>query len=255
MIHYPSNITALNLLYFWFAPTLCYQPTYPRSKKRRYRYILSLVVRLVIIGGAMSAIADQYMLPTVHEFYNSDPADNILISLERLLTLAVPNTYFWLLGFYAFFHLTLNLLAEVLRFGDRMFYRDWWNANTIEAYWRLWNLPVHYWMVRHVYFPCLRAGLSKNVASGLCFLLSAVIHELLVSVPFHMVKFYAFFGMIGNVPLVPLTKMLNDTLGDDQQAGNWIFWVLFCVVGQPMSLLCYYRDYCQEHQCSNPLLG
>lgn len=29
-----------------------------------------------------------------------------------------------------------------------MFYRDWWNANTIESYWRLWNLPVHYWMVR-----------------------------------------------------------------------------------------------------------
>ena len=29
------------------------------SLKRRYRYILSLVVRLVIIGGAMSAIADQ----------------------------------------------------------------------------------------------------------------------------------------------------------------------------------------------------
>lgn len=30
-------------------------------------------------------------------------------------------------------------------------------------------------------------------------------------------KFYAFFGMIGNVPLVPLTKMLNDKFGDDQQ--------------------------------------
>ncbi|CAN0486705.1 unnamed protein product, partial [Hapterophycus canaliculatus] len=53
------------------------------------------------------------MLPTVHEFYASDPAANILVSLERLLTLAVPNTYFWLLGFYAFFHLMLNLLAEV----------------------------------------------------------------------------------------------------------------------------------------------
>lgn len=53
------------------------------------------------------------MLPTVHEVYRSDPAANMLVSIERLLTLAVPNTYFWLLGFYAFFHLTLNLLAEV----------------------------------------------------------------------------------------------------------------------------------------------
>lgn len=34
------------------------------------------------------------------------------------------------------------------------------------------------------------------------------------------VKFYAFFGMIGNVPLVPLTKMLNDKFGDDQQVND-----------------------------------
>lgn len=53
------------------------------------------------------------MLPTVREFASSNPAENWLISVERLLKLAVPNTYFWLLGFYAFFHLTLNLLAEV----------------------------------------------------------------------------------------------------------------------------------------------
>ncbi|CAN0495170.1 unnamed protein product [Hapterophycus canaliculatus] len=56
---YPSNIGVLDMLYFWFAPTLCYQPDYPRSGTRRYRYILSLVVRLVIVGGAMSLIADQ----------------------------------------------------------------------------------------------------------------------------------------------------------------------------------------------------
>ncbi|CAM9832922.1 unnamed protein product, partial [Ectocarpus sp. 13 AM-2016] len=57
--HYPDNIGVLNLLYFWFAPTLCYQPDYPRSAERHYRYILSLVVRLVIVGGAMSLISDQ----------------------------------------------------------------------------------------------------------------------------------------------------------------------------------------------------
>ncbi|CAN0195157.1 unnamed protein product [Discosporangium mesarthrocarpum] len=176
------------------------------------------------------------------------------MSLERLLALSVPNTYIWLLGFYLFFHLTLNLLAEVLRFGDRIFYRDWWNANTIEAYWRLWNTPVHYWLVRHLYFPALRMGASKNMASCLCFLLSAVMHELLVSVPFHMIKFYAFLGMAFNIPLVTLTKALNSILGRDQQAGNWIFWVLFCIVGQPMSLLLYYRDYCSKHECTNPFL-
>lgn len=45
--------------------------------------------------------------------------------------------------------------------------------------------------MRHIYFPCLRAGMSKTIASGVCFLLSALFHELLVSVPFHMVRFKA----------------------------------------------------------------
>lgn len=54
------------------------------------------------------------MLPTVHEFYGSSPSDKgLMVSLEHILKLAVPNTYFWLLGFYAFFHLMLNLLSEV----------------------------------------------------------------------------------------------------------------------------------------------
>lgn len=55
----------------------------------------------------------------------------------------------------------------MLRFGDRVFYRDWWNANTIEAYWRLWNLPVHYWMVsarsEQTILFCRLCGISELV--------------------------------------------------------------------------------------------
>ena len=57
--------------------------------------------------------------------------------------LALPNMYAWLCMFYCLFHLWLNILAELLRFGDREFYKDWWNASTVGEYWRLWNMPVH----------------------------------------------------------------------------------------------------------------
>ena len=66
---------------------------------------------------------------------------------QRVLVLAVPSLYAWITGFYIFFHLYLNIIAEILRFGDREFYRDWWNSTTIDQYWRLWNIPVHKWMV------------------------------------------------------------------------------------------------------------
>jgi len=34
--------------------------------------------------------------------------------------------------FHPFLYSRLNILAELLRFGDREFYKDWWNAKTVE---------------------------------------------------------------------------------------------------------------------------
>ena len=42
---------------------------------------------------------------------------------ERVLKLAIPSMYAWLCGFYCLFHLWLNILAELLQFGDREFYK------------------------------------------------------------------------------------------------------------------------------------
>jgi diacylglycerol O-acyltransferase-1 len=68
---------------------------------------------------------------------------------EYLMKLAMASTYVWLLVFYGYFHLFFNLLAELLKFGDRVFYKDWWNSSNVSAYWRLWNLPVHYWLGKY----------------------------------------------------------------------------------------------------------
>lgn len=38
----------------------------------------------------------------------------------------VPNHLLWLMFFYWFFHSSMNFTAELLRFGDRQFYNDWW---------------------------------------------------------------------------------------------------------------------------------
>ena len=56
-----------------------------------------------------------------------------------------------------------------------VFYQDWWNAREVSAYWRLWNMPVHYWLVRHVYFPSVRSGCSKTGATFVVFLFSAIV--------------------------------------------------------------------------------
>ena len=82
------------------------------------------------------------------------------------MKLALPVTYTWLTGFYAFFHVWLNFLAELLRFGDRVFYKAWWNATDFEGYWRTWNMPVHGWIVRHAYFPIQRHLTRSKTMTG-----------------------------------------------------------------------------------------
>lgn len=58
----------------------------------------------------------------------------------------------------------LNLLLcamQLTRFGDREFYKDWWNAATIGDYWKLWNMPVHKWLLRTIYFPAMNYGINR----------------------------------------------------------------------------------------------
>eukprot|EP00986_Skeletonema_menzelii_P019846 scaffold29400_cov303-Skeletonema_menzelii.AAC.1 len=141
----------------------------------------------------------------------------------------------------------MNLTAELLRFGDRVFYQDWWNAREVSAYWRLWNMPVHYWLVRHLYFPSVRVGFSKTGATFIVFFFSAILHEVLISVPCHNLQIWSFLAMMGQLPLIFITKMIDKRM-PRSSIGNFIFWISFCFIGQPMAMLLYTIDYWEHNQ-------
>lgn len=56
-------------------------------------------------------------------------------------------------------------MLQLTRFGDREFYKDWWNAATIGDYWKLWNMPVHKWLLRTIYFPAMNHGVNRWAAT------------------------------------------------------------------------------------------
>ncbi len=241
-LRYPQNLTLRNVLYFCVAPTLCYQLNYPRSERIRWKIVLTILFRMLIVSGLILFGSEQYIKPTLqasmqamHNFEGGAVA-------LALLKLSIPNTYIWLLIFYFYFHLWLNLLGELTRFGDRSFYRDWWNARTIERYWRDWNIPVHHWMLRHVYYPLLRAGVGRAGATFGVFFFSAVFHEVIISVPFKHISMHAFYGMLAQAPLTFLTRVLNDRF-DNALIGNAFFWCVFCIVGQPCGILLIAYDH------------
>lgn len=83
------------------------------------------------------------------------------------------------------------------------FYKDWWNATNLGEYWRLWNIPVHRWMLRTVYYPALSYGVGRDVAMLLVFFVSAVFHEIAVAVPLKLTRNFpwSFVGILGQVRL------------------------------------------------------
>mmetsp|Transcript_33702 Transcript_33702/g.95355 ORF Transcript_33702/g.95355 Transcript_33702/m.95355 type:complete len:739 (+) Transcript_33702:91-2307(+) len=241
---YPENITRKNFVYFLVAPTLTYQVNYPRVKRFRKRWLLRRVLELTACLSVGAFIVEQYILPSCMNSLHPLHTMDIGHILERVLKLSLPSLYVWLIGFYSLFHLWLNILAELTYFGDREFYKDWWNATTVDEYWRKWNQPVHKWLMRTVYFPSHRIGLSKYGAVLLTFLISALFHELLVGVPLQMLRAWAFAGMMGQIPLIAVTNLLKRKLKSDI-VGNIIFWISFCILGQPIAVLLYFHDYVQ----------
>ena len=91
----------------------------------RLSYVVGLLVRMSISAALIVFLVKQTVSPTVDRLVANIQAGRLdpLEAAESLVKLAIPNTYIWLLVFYFYFHLFMNLLAELLCFGDRVFYK------------------------------------------------------------------------------------------------------------------------------------
>uniref|UniRef100_A0A3Q1BWQ5 O-acyltransferase n=1 Tax=Amphiprion ocellaris TaxID=80972 RepID=A0A3Q1BWQ5_AMPOC len=229
-VSYPGNLTHRDMYYFVFAPTLCYQLNFPRSPRIRKRFLMRRLFEMLFFTQLLVGLIQQWMVPTIQ---------------NSMKPFQVPNHLIWLFFFYWFFHSSMNFVAELMQFGDREFYRDWWNSETVTYFWANWNIPVHKWCLRHFYKPMLRTGINKFLAQTAVFLVSAFFHEYLVSVPLKMFRLWAFMGMMAQVPLAWFVgRFLNGNYGN---AAVW----MSLIIGQPVAVLMYVHDYYVIHYGSN----
>lgn len=182
---YPRNLTLENLAYFWWAPTLVYQPVYPRTASIRWSFLVFRAIEVIGLSIAIWIASAQYAVPLLRNSLPIISDLDIPQILERLMKLSSISLFCWLAGFYAIFQSSLNFLAELLRFGDRDFYGDWWNSPNLRIYWKSWNKPVYSFMKRHVYSPLVGRGCPPLLAQIIVFIFSAALHEILVGVPTH----------------------------------------------------------------------
>ncbi|GIY88053.1 diacylglycerol O-acyltransferase 1 [Caerostris darwini] len=241
LVTYPDNLNLKDVYYFLVAPTLCYELNFPRTSRIRKRFLIKRLCEMIFLLQIILSLIQQWIVPTINNSLKPLEEMDYTRMLERLLKLAIPNHFIWLLFFYWFFHSSLNAVAEILRFGDRHFYNDWWNSESVQYFWRNWNVPVHQWCVRHLYIPLRHWGCSKQLSAAAVFLLSAFFHEYLVSVPLKMFRAWAFLGMLGQLPF---SKFVERYL--HSQYGNMAVWISL-IIGQPLCILMYYHDYYVFH--------
>lgn len=243
---FPHNITIKDYAYFLAAPSLVYEPRFPRTRRVRWWYVGRKLLEASLCGLFQYVIMKQFMLPVLKNptppVSPGGPLGEGLATAFDLMKLGIPSLMIWLTGFYALFHCWFNVLAEVLRFADRYFYAAWWNATSLDAFWRRWNVPVHEWCLRHIFLDLQNyTGVSKNAAVLATFFFSAVFHELIFSVSFKTFRPWFFLGMLMQIPLMALGKNFTN-----KRRGNLlVWWSLFS--GQPLLELLYFREYFKHH--------
>ncbi|KAI8866637.1 hypothetical protein GQ42DRAFT_112278, partial [Ramicandelaber brevisporus] len=240
LVHdYQQCLRLSHYLYFLFAPTLSFQASYPRNSKVDFLRLAKSLAELSISSMMMLFLTAQYALPSLRLAFSAIEKGDIVATIECVLLFSTASVLLWLLMFFSMFHAWCNVLGELLQFGDRQFYLAWWNSGTLARYWRLWNIPVHNWLKRHVYLPLLL--FTPFWAITTTFFVSAMFHELLLGASMKCFNGLSFLVIMAQVPLIILTdNILPAWIGKDSDVGNVFFWLLFCIVGQPILLTQYY---------------
>lgn len=235
---FPSNITFKNFFEYSMFPVLVYQSKYPRNDRIRKGYLFKKIAGIFGIILLMITIAQYRLYPIVIHCLELQATETFWFRLKSypfiLIETIPPFLFVYLLVFYLIWELILNAIAELSCFADREFYRYWWNSVDWNEYARDWNVPVHKFLLRHVYHSSISAfKVNKTLATFLTFFLSSIIHELAMYVIFKKIRFYLLMLQMSQLSLVQLSR--TKWMRDKYVLGNCIFW--FGIVFGP-SLMC-----------------
>ena len=237
-----SIVNIKEILYFYFAPTLTYQLWYPRTSKIRGWWLARELFQFAVCVIIFVFWLNQFVAPLMRSAGRIFQTDSTVEKVETLLLMSSTFIVVWSTFSYLFFHLFTNILAEVMHFADRDFYRDWWNSNKLRHFWNKWNLPVHRWCQRHLYYPLLRFGFSKNLGVVAVFLFSGLMHEYLFSVPLRIHTFYSVVLFVGQAPLLIIERKY-DNVFEKYHIGNIFLWAVIWFLLTPLGVIAYYTMY------------
>ena len=179
----PEEPSLKALLYFLFAPTLMYRPSYPTlGRPRNYQVIRKCLLDIGMLMFLTLIVHRRLYEPVMMEI-GAYPLSQL--SVDTLLSIFVWSTIMgWLslLGIgFGFLHCWLNIWAELLDFGDRQFYKAWWECRGIDEFMRTWNYLIHSWISSYIFKPAMSLTKNKQISLLVVILVSAFIHDYIMS--------------------------------------------------------------------------
>lgn len=191
----------------------------------------------------VSFIFERFLIPYFRTFGDSNIEPKSLVL--SIFGCVLPGTIANLCGFYCLLHAWMNASAEMLRFADRMFYKDWWNASSFDVYYRTWNVVVHDWLYTYIYKDMYEYVFkeSKTASTLVVFTVSAIFHEFILAVSFRF--FYpVLFTMFQGAGLL----LMFIRIRKQSALGNIFMWFSIAL-GNGLLISLYCMEYFARQNC------
>ncbi|PAV59723.1 hypothetical protein WR25_23705 [Diploscapter pachys] len=141
--------TVKQFLYYQFCPTFIYRDEYPMRSTRCLKTAGIYFVQILCLIEFVNLAFTQYVFPWLSsQDYRATPVSTIALSLFAGI---LPGIICLLCLFYGLLHCWLNIFSELMYFGDRRFYANWWESENMAEYYRNWNLVVHDWLYAYIF--------------------------------------------------------------------------------------------------------
>ena len=200
--HEPSICSFSHFLYYHFAPVIIYRDFYPRSATPiNWNRVLTLSIHF--LGNIyLSCVVFRHLVIPQFSRIGKEPFSLSDIGYSILTGYWAGIILMFSIG-YGFFHCWMNIWAELLKFGDRRFYSDWWAVSNPAEYFRKWNLVIGDFIFECVYFPLMTMTKNRYISGLVVCIISAIVHD------------YAVYGLLGFfIPMYTVVYPFLIPLGD-----------------------------------------
>lgn len=230
-------------IYYLFAPTFLYRDHYPRRTSIRWNFVAARFLEVVATTFLFAYIYERNIKPTFEDYGKVDmPAGSFVSQHFGML---LPSTLIFLGTHHLIIHSWLNFTGELLRFGDRLFYKDWWTTGNYDDYFRNWNLVVGDWLYEYIYKD-LRTNIFRgsNIACALAvYLLSAIFHEYALGFSVQL-----FFPLLFVLVLCCAVPLIFITRHVPSKVGNMMIWFSL-IYGNGLMISLYCMEYFTKMNC------